>query len=128
MKYPPQLYTVEVYFGPEVEPFFRSYSDPAKAGQDLRVLKAKMLGSNASISALRMWHNNKLMSQYIATPPRPRWIHVPAPDADGITRIPPRTRGQMLMERPKAPKVAKGKGPVIIGPLPTISPDHKFEL
>lgn len=111
MKHPPHLYTIEISFGPEIPIFFEHFHDAEMAGQVLRSLKVKMFGSNGQIQSLKLWHQSRIISQYISTPPKPKYFFMPPPDADGIRRLPPKTKGQTLMvdERPDKKLKAKAK-------------------
>lgn len=106
-QYPKHLYTIEVSFGIDSPIFIQHFHDAEYAGMTLRSLKTKMYGSNGMIYSLKLFHKGSMISQYFAQASKPRWVHVP--DADGITRIPPKTKGQMLMERPKEAKPEKPK-------------------
>jgi hypothetical protein len=88
MKYPPHLYTIEVHFGPETI-FKEHYVDAEKAGMVLKDLKVRMFGSNGQMTGLKMYHQGRLISQYLPTPPKPKWTYVPpAPDLNGVRKIP----------------------------------------
>lgn len=118
MKHPPHLFTIEISFGPELPVFFEHYRDPEMAGQVLRGLKVKMFGSNGQIQSLKLWHQNKIISQYISTPPKPKYFFVPPPDKDGVRHIPPMTKGQRLMVDSRPDKVkAKAPKPKTISPV-----------
>lgn len=109
MRYPAHLFTIEISFGPEIPLFFEHFHDAKVAGEILRSLKVKMFGANGQIQALKLWHQGRMISQYISTPPKPKWIHVPAPDSDGVRHIPPMTKGQRLMAAANAPKSKPAK-------------------
>lgn len=110
MKYPPHLYTIEIFFGPEIPVFFEHFHDPEMAGNVLRSLKVKLFGSHGQIQALRMFHQNKMVSQYLSTPTKPRWISMPPPDADGVRHIPP---AHKLTAR-STPKIVPPKKPPLL--------------
>lgn len=84
-KYPPNLYTIEIAFGPD-ELFAKSYLSTDAAGESLRNLLPRMNRSNGAISFIRLWHHNTIISSYTAKPPPIKYI--PEPDSDGVRRIP----------------------------------------
>jgi hypothetical protein len=103
MKYPPHLFTIEVHFGPEIM-FKEHFHDALKAGEVLKQLKTRAFGSNGQITMLKMYHQNRMISQYIIHPTKPRWTYVPPdPDADGVRHIPM----AHTIKRPKPPAVGE---------------------
>jgi len=70
------LFTLEVSFGIEIDPFFKHYPNATKAGEDLKVLKRKLFGSNEQIKSVKLWHRDNIISQYHSQPTKYRWVTV----------------------------------------------------
>ena len=86
-KYPPHLFTIVIDFGPAIPSFQQHFADETKALRTMQYLKDKALkAKGVCIEAIRLWHNNALISSFVPNPPPPVWL--PPPDENGVRHIP----------------------------------------